>query len=50
MAKKRVKKTFQQMIGLRASCKQSYAIPNPEKEANKKACRGKVHYDREMDY
>ena len=45
MAKKRVKKTMQQMTKLRLVSKQSYAIPNPEKEADKKACRGKVRYE-----
>lgn len=45
MAKKnkpQKKQTIQQQIGLRLNTKASFSIPNPEKEANKKACRKKL--------
>ena len=49
MAKKRVKKTMQQTVKLRLASKASYAIPNPAREAEKKACRGKVRIYEERD-
>lgn len=37
-----MKNTMQQVVGLRASTKRNSVIADRKKNANKKACRGKV--------